>query len=171
MLDPSKYAVTNLGACGSTMQKGADSPYWKRPQFQTLIASKWDVLVVMLGTNDAKDKVVRVAYRVRGEGACCCIAHPPLSPPQDGGPTNWGCGTGANVTLGCQFAEVRAGREVISSAFLHTHPPFPLGLPFHDRAFAHARTQWRVSRHLCRHPCSSHGARRHRRQPNGHRFR
>jgi hypothetical protein len=32
MLDSSKYAVTNLGACGSTMQKGADSPYWKRPQ-------------------------------------------------------------------------------------------------------------------------------------------
>ena len=25
-----KYSVTNLGACGSTMMKGADSPYWKR---------------------------------------------------------------------------------------------------------------------------------------------
>ena len=24
MLDPTQYAVTNLGACGSTMQKGAD---------------------------------------------------------------------------------------------------------------------------------------------------
>jgi hypothetical protein len=26
MLDPAKYAVTNLGACGSTMQKNGDSP-------------------------------------------------------------------------------------------------------------------------------------------------
>jgi len=34
MLDPAVYSVTNLGACGSTMQKGADSPYWNRPQYQ-----------------------------------------------------------------------------------------------------------------------------------------
>jgi hypothetical protein len=40
MLDPSAYAVTNLGACGSTMQKNADSPYWKRPQFTTLTSNK-----------------------------------------------------------------------------------------------------------------------------------
>jgi hypothetical protein len=50
LLDPANYSVTNLGACGSTMQKGADSPYWKRPQFAALTASKWDVVVVMLGT-------------------------------------------------------------------------------------------------------------------------
>ena len=24
-----EYIVTNLGACGSTMMKGADSPFWK----------------------------------------------------------------------------------------------------------------------------------------------
>lgn len=40
MLDPTAYAVTNLGACGSTMQKNADSPYWKRPQFTTLTSNK-----------------------------------------------------------------------------------------------------------------------------------
>ena len=51
MLDPTKYAVTNLGACGSTMQKGADSPNWDRPQFQTLIQNKWDKIVIMLGTS------------------------------------------------------------------------------------------------------------------------
>jgi len=58
MLDkssPGKYKVTNLGACGSTMMKGADSPYWKRPQYKALTSAKWDIIVIMLGTNDAKD--------------------------------------------------------------------------------------------------------------------
>ena len=58
MLDesyPGKYSVTNLGACGSTMMKGADSPYWKRPQYKALTAAKWDIIIIMLGTNDAKD--------------------------------------------------------------------------------------------------------------------
>jgi lysophospholipase L1-like esterase len=66
MVDSSKYSITNLGACGSTMQKApnADSPYWSRPQYQALIAGKWDIVVIMLGTNDAKD-------------------------PIDGGPNNW----------------------------------------------------------------------------------
>lgn len=34
------YSVTNLGACGSTMMKNADSPYWKRPQYQALLNGK-----------------------------------------------------------------------------------------------------------------------------------
>jgi len=84
MLDPTQYAVTNLGACGSTMQKGADSPYWQRPQFQTLIGNKWDIIVIMLGTNDAKD-------------------------PGDGGPNNWhdNCGPSlSNISLAnCTFAQ------------------------------------------------------------------
>ncbi len=81
MLDPAKYAVTNLGECGSTMQKNADSPYWKRKSFTTLTQNVWDVVVIMLGTNDAKDHV-------------------------DNGPTNWGCGVGANVSVAtCQFAQ------------------------------------------------------------------
>lgn len=49
MLDPTKYAVTNLGACGSTMQRKGDSPYWQRPQFTALNSSKWDIVVIMLG--------------------------------------------------------------------------------------------------------------------------
>ena len=59
MLDakyPGKYKVTNLGACGSTMMKTANSPYWQRPQYKTLTANKWDILIIMLGTNDAKDQ-------------------------------------------------------------------------------------------------------------------
>lgn len=53
---PGMYKVTNLGACGSTMQKCADSPYWQRPQYKALTAGKWDIITIMLGTNDAKDK-------------------------------------------------------------------------------------------------------------------
>ena len=51
MLDPTQYAVTNLGACGSTMQKGGDSPYWQRPQYQALISNTWDIVVIMLGVS------------------------------------------------------------------------------------------------------------------------
>ena len=50
------YSVTNLGACGSTMQKNADSPFWKRPQYAALLNGTWDVITILLGTNDAKDK-------------------------------------------------------------------------------------------------------------------
>jgi hypothetical protein len=32
------YQVTNLGACGSTMLKKGNSPYWQRPQFTALSA-------------------------------------------------------------------------------------------------------------------------------------
>merc|ERR550514_1479150 len=37
------------------MMKGADSPYWKRPQHKALTGAKWDIIIIMLGTNDAKD--------------------------------------------------------------------------------------------------------------------
>lgn len=78
-----QYAVTNLGACGSTMLKKANSPYWQRPQYKALTASKWDIIVIMLGTNDAKD-------------------------PGDHGPNNWqhDCGGPDHTTTeGCTFAE------------------------------------------------------------------
>ncbi|KAK3279975.1 hypothetical protein CYMTET_12166 [Cymbomonas tetramitiformis] len=51
-----KFSVTNLGAPGATMLKAADSPYWDRPQFKALSKGKWDIVVIMLGTNDAKDQ-------------------------------------------------------------------------------------------------------------------
>jgi lysophospholipase L1-like esterase len=50
-----KYVVSNLGACGSTMLRKGDSPYWLRPQFQALMSGEWDIVTIMLGTNDAKD--------------------------------------------------------------------------------------------------------------------
>lgn len=86
LLDPTgtNISVTNLGACGSTMQKDADSPYWKRPQFAALTGARWDVIVIMLGTNDAKDAI-------------------------DGGPSNWVCGAdavsiAANISA-CRFVQ------------------------------------------------------------------
>merc|ERR1711934_307381 len=79
---PGKYSVTNLGACGSTMLKKGNSPFWTRPQYNTLTSNKWDIIVIMLGTNDAKD-------------------------PSDHGPNNWqhDCGGPEHTTLtGCSFA-------------------------------------------------------------------
>ena len=37
------------------MLRKGDSPYWLRPQFQALLGGEWDILTIMLGTNDAKD--------------------------------------------------------------------------------------------------------------------
>merc|ERR1712232_898133 len=80
---PGAYSVTNLGACGTTMLKKGNSPFWKKPQYKALVAGKWDIVTIMLGTNDAKDL-------------------------GDGGPNNWqhDCG-GPNhtTTEGCSFAE------------------------------------------------------------------
>ena len=44
-----------VGACGSTMLKKGDSPYRKRPQYEALTTGSWDIITIMLGTNDAKD--------------------------------------------------------------------------------------------------------------------
>lgn len=85
-----KYAVTNLGACGSTMLKHSNSPYWQRPQYKALTEAKWDVVVIMLGTNDAKD-------------------------PGDGGPNNWLHDCGALLKL-CATAAVTALGAASSSA-------------------------------------------------------
>jgi acyl-CoA thioesterase-1 len=75
------YTVTNLGACGSTMLRKGDSPYWERPQFKSLTTNTWDVVTIMLGTNDAKD-------------------------PGSGGPNDWhhDCGEDAPLS-GCTYAQ------------------------------------------------------------------
>lgn len=48
------YDVSNFGAGGATVQKGADSPYWNRSQFAAWTNGTYDLIVLMLGTNDAK---------------------------------------------------------------------------------------------------------------------
>jgi lysophospholipase L1-like esterase len=74
-----KYCVTNLGESGSTVQKRphGDSPYWDRTSFTTLTAHKWDIVVLMLGTNDAKDacnEVGNCGYTCRNT-TCCNWPH------------------------------------------------------------------------------------------------
>merc|ERR1712232_52388 len=51
----SAYSVTNLGDSGSTMLKKGNKPYWQGPRFKALTSAKWDLVIIMLGTNDAKD--------------------------------------------------------------------------------------------------------------------
>mmetsp|Transcript_6088 Transcript_6088/g.17615 ORF Transcript_6088/g.17615 Transcript_6088/m.17615 type:complete len:584 (-) Transcript_6088:229-1980(-) len=48
------YVVTNLGACGAAMQRGSDLPYRKRLQWQAAQKVRADIIVIMLGTNDAR---------------------------------------------------------------------------------------------------------------------
>ena len=55
----SGYAVTNFGVGGQTMfkpshQVGREASYWNRPQYHQALNSSADIIVLMLGTNDAK---------------------------------------------------------------------------------------------------------------------
>jgi lysophospholipase L1-like esterase len=77
------YSVTNMGACGATMLKSGDMPYWSKRQYRTLTSNKWDIIAIMLGTNDAKD-------------------------PESGKWNNWhhDCSDSHGAhTAGCQFAQ------------------------------------------------------------------
>lgn len=47
------YSVTNLGVCGTTLQREGASPWRNSSMFSALVANRWDVVFVMLGTNDA----------------------------------------------------------------------------------------------------------------------
>jgi len=102
----SGYLVTNLGACGATLQKKADSPYWNRPQYTALIQGKWDIVVIMLGTNDAKDK-------------------------GSGGPSNWphDCGGSdplANCAFGTDYAALIAKVHTLGNPKIFVNIPPPL---------------------------------------------
>ena len=48
------YAVTNYGVGGTTLMRKADHPYWNTSKFAQAAASNADIVVLMLGTNDAK---------------------------------------------------------------------------------------------------------------------
>lgn len=48
------YIVTNLGACGAAMQRCSDLPYRRRVQWEAAQRVRADIVVVMLGTNDAR---------------------------------------------------------------------------------------------------------------------
>lgn len=48
------FFVTNLGASGHTLLKKGDFPYWNSDKYTTALNSEPDIVVIELGTNDAK---------------------------------------------------------------------------------------------------------------------
>jgi lysophospholipase L1-like esterase len=124
MLDkkyPGKYCTVKLGTCGATMQRPpfGDAPYWKTREFATWTspanAKLWDKVVIMLGTNDAKDACpaehcpasagcANASFCQSNKlGSCCNWPH--------AGQTNW---TQDCSNLECPFAKTYA--EMISLA-------------------------------------------------------
>ncbi len=50
----SQYTVKNFGTSGCTMLKQGDKPYWKDDNFSASTEFKPDIVVIILGSNDAK---------------------------------------------------------------------------------------------------------------------
>jgi len=50
------YSVRNFGAIGHTVQKDGDMPYWGHPYFKLSTEFAPDLVLIMLGTNDSKEK-------------------------------------------------------------------------------------------------------------------
>ena len=48
------YSVTNLGHGGTTALAGGDAPYWATNHWSMLTSGRWEHIIVMFGTNDAK---------------------------------------------------------------------------------------------------------------------
>jgi lysophospholipase L1-like esterase len=48
------HTATNFGVSGTTMMKKGDHPYWSTAEYSKALASNADVVVIQLGTNDAK---------------------------------------------------------------------------------------------------------------------
>ncbi|XHH07719.1 MAG: GDSL-type esterase/lipase family protein [Candidatus Bathyarchaeia archaeon] len=57
------YVVGNFGVAGSAVTKNSDIPYMNQSAFQEAKEFQPDVVVIMLGTNDAKDFNFRYIYR------------------------------------------------------------------------------------------------------------
>lgn len=53
MLGPG-YEVLNFGVSGATMLKKGNKPYWSTPEYQQVLASAANVVLIKLGTNDSK---------------------------------------------------------------------------------------------------------------------
>ena len=52
--DAAAYSVLNFGVNGATMMRTGDNPYWGNQEYADALASSPDIVVIMLGTNDAK---------------------------------------------------------------------------------------------------------------------
>ena len=51
-----EWKVSNFGVSGRTLMKRGDVPYWKENAYQDALKLQADVVIIMLGTNDAKPK-------------------------------------------------------------------------------------------------------------------
>jgi acyl-CoA thioesterase-1 len=51
-----RYTVQNFGVGGSTLLKKGDKPYWNQPEFTASTDFAPQIVIIMLGTNDAKPK-------------------------------------------------------------------------------------------------------------------
>jgi lysophospholipase L1-like esterase len=51
------YTVANFGVCGSTVSIHSNMSYIEQPQFKQAMAYHPDVIVIMLGTNDANSEI------------------------------------------------------------------------------------------------------------------
>jgi sialate O-acetylesterase len=59
-----KYTVTNFGAGGATVQKGADSPYWNRSQYAAFVnGSSYDIVIMMLVRNKTSSPLLGFGIR------------------------------------------------------------------------------------------------------------
>ena len=85
--------VVNLGVSGATMMKSPDGDfsYWDQPQYQTALNSNADIIVIQLGTNDAKtyqynqetylqayNDMIKELYDANGEPRIYISIPPPL---------------------------------------------------------------------------------------------
>lgn len=53
-LETTNYEVKNFGASGHTLMKSGNSPYWNHERYQKALNYTPDIIVIKLGTNDAK---------------------------------------------------------------------------------------------------------------------
>jgi acyl-CoA thioesterase I len=51
------YEVKNFGVCGATVSQNSTVPYMSQPEFEEALEFEPDIVVVMLGTNDANPKI------------------------------------------------------------------------------------------------------------------
>jgi len=51
-----RYDVQNFGVSGTTLMKHGDSSYWKTAALTNALASKPNIVLIMLGTNDSKSQ-------------------------------------------------------------------------------------------------------------------
>lgn len=70
-----RFSVTNLGATGRTLDPHTDTPYNVTPQFKALARGDWDVIIIMLGTNDGKKLVPQCEGAVDDFWQCPIAAH------------------------------------------------------------------------------------------------